>query len=437
MEDAADQCVETLLVSQSNLGLQQCLTNELGDQSYNSLITKHFSKNPKKNDFKAFHKCLSEFKINTAVAHSKQYNESNSCPEGYLLKNDTCQFDKSKKKNSKQQNEKILSDEEAYGSNKFYANMWLKTMDEISSLLLESQINNKQKYLNIVSNAISIFRRMEKATPDQQRSTGKQMVEVINLLEKNFKAHKNVEKYKDVLMKISGIMTSGRPPADIFIANKVYDCKSYSKPFFTHHVTDLSKIKKILAWGSVRTGGRATDSLKSHTYMVIKKVGSEVLIHVPTDSYLIGYEASRLYEFRDTVHHTLHFQASCEIAYRFGHLDIIEPSLQENIGTLVIQEIQHKSKIVPIRPPIFIKGGTLVAITKGVPISGWWDFGLSNKNNNNQLPKRLLTYKGNIEEESFRFADCPYDYFVKDLKKAYYKKIKKKRCGPKEIKKNN
>ena len=92
---------------------------------------------------------------------------------------------------------------------------------------------------------------------------------------------------------------------------------------------------------------------------------------------------------------------------------------------------------MPIRPPIFIKGGTLVAITKGVPISGWWDFGLSNKNNNNQLPKRLLTYKGNIEEESFRFADCPYDYFVKDLKKAYYKKIKKKRCGPKEIKKNN
>ena len=49
----------------------------------------------------------------------------------------------------------------------------------------------------------------------------------------------------------------------------------------------------------------------------------------------------------------------------------------------------------------------------------------------------FLTYKGKIEEESFRFADCPYDYFVKDLKKAYYKKIKKKRCGPKEIKKNN
>ena len=43
MEDAADQCVEKLLVSQSNTNLQQCLKSELNDQSYNSLITKHFS----------------------------------------------------------------------------------------------------------------------------------------------------------------------------------------------------------------------------------------------------------------------------------------------------------------------------------------------------------------------------------------------------------
>ena len=459
MEDAADQCVEILLISQSNKELQICLQNELSNQSYNNLITKQFSKSPRKNDFKVFHKCLSELKTNTVVTSNEQYNESNSCPEGYKLVNNscqsdgsgssgscpegsklvnnTCQFDELKKKSSEKKDENILSDEEAYGSKKSYAKQWINTMNEIVSLLQKSQINNKQKAINIVNNSISIFKRMENANSEQKKSAGKQLIDVKNLLEKNFKENKNIEKYKDVLIKVSGIMTGGRPPADIFLANKVYDCKSYTEPFFTHHVTDLSKIKKILAWGSVRTGGGATDSLKSHTYMVIKKVGSEVLVHVPTDSYLIGYEASRLYEFRDTVHHTLHFQASCEITYRFGHLDIIEPSLQENIGTLVIQEIQHKSKIIPIRPPIFIKGGTLVAITKGVPISGWWDFGLYNKNNNNQLPKRLLTYKGNIEEESFRFADCPYDYFVKDLKKAYYKKIKKKRCGPKEIKKNN
>ena len=459
MEGAADQCVEKLLVSESNTKLQLCLKNELSNQSYNNLITKQFSKNPGKNDFKTFYKCLSELKTNTVVASNEQYNESNSCPEGYKLVNNSCQSDGStssgscpegyklvnnscqsdgsKKKSSEKKDENILSDEEAYGSKKSYAKQWLGTMDEIGSLIMKSEINNKQKYFDIVSNAIVIFKRMENSTPNEQKSAGKKLIEIKNLLEKKFKANKNVEQYKDVVMKISGIMTGGRPPADIFLANKIYDCKSYTEPFFTHHVTDLSNIKKILPWGSVRTGGGAVDSLKMHTYLDIKREESEVSVHVPTDSYLIAYDAYRLYEFRDTIHYMLYFQASCDVAYRFDHLDIIESSLQKKMGELVIQEIQNKSKIMPIKPPIFIKGGTLVAKTKGVPKSGWWDFGLYNKNNNNQLPKRLTDYKGTNEERTFRSADCPYDYFVKDLKKAYYKKIKKQRCGPKEIKKNN
>ena len=111
------------------------------------------------------------------------------------------------------------------------------------------------------------------------------------------------------------------------------------------------------------------------------------------------------------------------------------------MGELILQKIQHKSKLMPIRPPIFIKGGEVVAITKGVPKSGWWDFGLLNKNNNNQLPKRIAKMKFPEAEtkaqevERFGFADCPYDYFTEDLKKAYYKKISKKRCGPKGLKK--
>jgi len=479
MEGAADQCVQKLLISQSNTELQLCLQNELSNTSYNNLITKQFSKSPGKNDFKAFYKCLSELKTNTVVANNEQYNESNSCPEGYKLVNNscqsdgstssgscpegyklvnnscqsdgsgdsgscpegsklvnnTCQFDKSKKKSSEKKDESILSDEEAYGSKKSYAQQWIKTLDEIVSLLQKSQINNKQKNIDIVNNAISIFKRMEIATSEQKKSAGKHLISVKNLLEKNFEENNNIEKYKDVLMKVSGIMTGGRPPADIFLANKIYDCKSYSEPFFTHHVTDLSKIKKILPWGSVRTGGGAVNSLKLHTYLDIKREGSEVSVHVPTDSYLIAYDAYRLYEFKDTIHYLLYFQASCDVAYRFDHLDKIESSLQTKMGKLVIQEIQNKSKIMPIKPPIFVKGGTLVAKTKGVPKSGWWDFGLYNKNNNNQLPKRLSAHKGTNEERTFRSADCPYDYFIEDLKKAYYKKIKKKRCGPKEIKK--
>ena len=114
----------------------------------------------------------------------------------YILKNNTCQSDKSTKV-TEQKNNNILSDEEAYGSKKSYADIWLKTMDDISALLLDSEIQNKQKYLDIVDNAISIFRRMESSTIAQQKSAGKQLVEVINLLEKDFQKHKNVEQYKD------------------------------------------------------------------------------------------------------------------------------------------------------------------------------------------------------------------------------------------------
>ena len=85
MEDAADQCVEKLLVLQSNTKLQLCLQNELSNQSYNNLITKQFSKSPRKNDFKAFYKCLSELKTNTVVESNEQYNELNSCPEGLQI----------------------------------------------------------------------------------------------------------------------------------------------------------------------------------------------------------------------------------------------------------------------------------------------------------------------------------------------------------------
>ena len=459
MENAANQCVELLLVSKSNSSLQQCLKSELDVQSYNNLISKHFSKDPKKNDFKTFYKCLSELKTNTVVASNEQYNESNSCPEGYKLVNNSCQSDGSggsgscpegyklvnnscqsdgsKKKSSEKKEGNILDDEEAYGSKQSYAKQWITTMNEIVSFLQKSPINNKQKTIDIVTNAISIFKRMENANSDQKKSAGQQLIDVKNLLDKNFKENKNIAKYKDILIKVSGIMIGGRTPTDIFLANKVYDCRSYAEPFFTHHVTDLSKIKEIQPWGSVRTGGGATNDLKNHTYFISKKKGTEFPLYAPTDSYLIGYNAYYLYESPDVIHHMLYFQASCNIAYRFDHLDEIEQSLKNKIRNLVIQNLQHKTKIIPVKPAIFIKGGQLVAKTKGTPThdTGGFDFGLYNKNNNNQLPTRLSAHKGTEQERIFRFADCPYDYFVKDLKKTYYKKIKKKRCGPKEIKK--
>ena len=431
MEKTADMCVEKLLISQKNPALQECLKNELSEERYNNLIVNSFSKKPKKNDFKTFQKCL--FNLKTSIADNSG-NQPGSCPEGYILENNTCQPDQSKKV-TEQKSNNILSDEEAYGSKKSYANEWIATMDEIILLIKESEVSNKQKYTHIIDNANSIFRMMESSTLEQKKSAGKELVLVKTLLEANFANHKNAEKYKDTLLKVSGIMIEGRPPEDIFLANKVYDCKSHSKPFFTHDVTDLSKIKKILHWGSIRSGGGSKNSLKSHTYMVIKKKGSEVSVYAPTDSYLIAYAAYKLFEHRNIIQYMLYFQASCDVAYRFDHISEIEDNLKKKIGKMTIQEIQHETKIMSINKQIIVKAGELVAKTKGTPNSGWWDFGLYNKNNNNKLPKSLSKKKGHQEVRTFRFADCPYDYFIDDLKKGYYKKISKKRCGPKGLKK--
>ena len=84
-------------------------------------------------------------------------------------------------------------------------------MNEIVSHLQKSPINNKQKTIDIIANAISIFKRMENANSEQKKSAGQQLIDVKNLLEKNFKENKNIEKYKDVLIKVSGIMTAEDP----------------------------------------------------------------------------------------------------------------------------------------------------------------------------------------------------------------------------------
>ena len=66
-----------------------------------------------------------------------------------------------------------------------------------------------------------------------------------------------------------------------------------------------------------------------HTYMIIKNKGSEVPVYAPTDSYLIAFDKYRLYDFKDTIQHTLYFQADCDVVYYFGHLDKIEPGLEK------------------------------------------------------------------------------------------------------------
>ena len=153
MEGAADQCVQKLLISQSNTELQLCLQNELSNTSYNNLITKQFSKSPRKNDFKAFYKCLSELKTNIVVASNEQYNESNSCPEGYKLVNNSCQSDGSASSGSCPEGYKLVNNScQSDGS---------KQKSDDLKKVTENKLNIKTKKYNLNDPALNkCFKKM-------------------------------------------------------------------------------------------------------------------------------------------------------------------------------------------------------------------------------------------------------------------------------------
>ena len=52
--------------------------------------------------------------------------------------------------------------------------------------------------------------------------------------------------------------------------------------------------------------------------------------------------------------------------------------------------------------------------------------------------RKPMLYQKSFENKPagrhYKYAACPYDYYNKDIKKKYLKKMKGKRCNPKEIK---
>ena len=403
MEDAADQCIETLLVSQSNLGLQQCLTNELNDQSYNSLITKHFSKDPKKNDFKAFYKCLAELKPEAAVASSKQYNESNSCPEGYKLINNSCQSDGS---NTCPKGYKLVNNTCQPSESKKQKKGNLNLVDPNLKSCLQTNFNQKA-YSEIFVQSLR--------PPDNNET-------------------KEIEKCLESLPKKedTGSFAQGYNTPDfyydIFDGGKKEDCVSNPQPIFTHEITDLSKIKRTERWGQVKS-----KHLKNHTFLFLKNKNKPIPVYAPVDSYLILQTRYRMQGLKE-VQWRLIFQVGCEIVYRFDHLDTLSDKLLKHLGNIPVNEDQNAAPNVLINPPIKIKAGELIASTQGTPQAGSWDFGLSDVSKNNELPKRLKNYQNKPTGRQYKYSACPYDYYPDEIKKKYLKKMKGKKCNPKEIK---
>ena len=228
-----------------------------------------------------------------------------------------------------------------------------------------------------------------------------------------------------------------RTTYNIFASNKVENCVSNPNPVFTHEVTDYSKISKIERWGQIKHG-----VIKGHTYIFIKNKGRKnnlvvidepVPIYNPIDSYLILLSHYRQPDKVKNVQWRLYFQVGCEIVFYFDHIDNLSEKILNKLGNIPVYE-DHPAPTVPVNPPLKLEAGELIAFTKGTTLAGSWDFGLVDKNKNNELPKRLKKFENSVEAKKYKFLACPYDHYNKDIKKKYLKKMKRKKCNPKEIK---
>ena len=220
--------------------------------------------------------------------------------------------------------------------------------------------------------------------------------------------------------------------ANFFGGGKMKDCVNNPKPVFTRNVTRLEDIDYLVEWGNVFGG-----SLKGHSYLHNRNTGysggklqgiKRVPVYAPVDSYLISYAHTRLSSSLMKDEFWLTFQVSCEVAYKFDHIDQLAGNVKAKLGATPYKV--DDSRTTALRQPIFVKAGELIGTTQGTPQTGSWDFGVYNTTRNNRLGESVQRFKGTGEGENYRYADCPYDYYKKTKREVYYAKLRKKTCGP-------
>ena len=434
MEKTADMCVEKLLISQKNSFLQECLKRELSEERYNNLIVNPFLKKPEKKDFETFQKCL--FNLKTKISDSGSQSSSGACPEGYVLKDNTCQPDKTKKIVSKTQS-KSGSCPDGFLLINNSCQPDKETKEKISKKITSSkEYSYKKKKYNLNDPALN---NCFKKTLGEKRYQEVIFSGLEKPSEKENTSIKGCQQNPDYAWKGSLALGYNTPDYyyDIFDGNKMENCISNPNPVFTHEITDFSKIKQLKRWGLTPQG-----YLKGHTYIFLKNKGHSnnrviikkpVPVYAPVDSHLILQTKYRLQGLKE-VQWRLIFQVSCEIIYRFDHLDTPSDKILKHLGNISVDEDQIAAPNVAVIPPLKITAGELIAYTKGTPQAGSWDFGVSDINKNNELPKRLSEFENKPTGRHYKYAACPYDYYNKKIKKKYLKKMKGKKCNPKEIK---
>ena len=163
--------------------------------------------------------------------------------------------------------------------------------------------------------------------------------------------------------------------------------------------------------------------MKPHGYLHNERSATEVPVYAPVDSYLIslGY----YYSHGGEAIIKLDFQVSCEVAYYFDHLRVVEGK----IAAVLPGQPAGDSRGTALKPPIFLEAGELIGYTGGSSSSLNWDFGVLNTQNWNELPTdKPFNYSGNVKK--YRFAVCQYQYFEESIKAECLSLLGDQGCRP-------
>lgn len=190
--------------------------------------------------------------------------------------------------------------------------------------------------------------------------------------------------------------------------SKEGNCQSNPNPQFTADFTDLSTIAALAPIGGV-TGGSP-----GRSYMGVKE-GMEAPIYSPTDAVLENIIYARRGGPDTPGEYGLLFRVSCEVTILFDHIDKVSDKIKE----FSPKEPANTSRTAGGNSlNVLIKQGELLGYSDGTPQARTFDFLVINK----AKPTTHINPK-RWQWEQAVFAQCPYDYFSKELKDKYYAKI--------------
>lgn len=205
-------------------------------------------------------------------------------------------------------------------------------------------------------------------------------------------------------------------------------CSHNPDPIFTAMFTELDMIDFITPIG------RVTDSVVPHSYIWISQAGGgpppEVPVYIPVDAVFSSY-AYYVEPMRDgrggwvdVLQYMLVFEVSCEVNFKFDHLD----RLVEELAILLPDEPSESTRTQELDPKPFLKAGTLIGYTTGTRSAHNWDFGVYNSARPNAFVNQER-YQQMWDLRTILHADCPYAYYQGELRETVYALLPDGECG--------